>query len=190
MQQKHKIIGIGFHKTGLSSLKLALEILGYSTIKGQQAYKGLLSEQEAIQKLEEKAYRDIFSYIEPYQAIVDNPWNILFEEIDQHFSNSKFILTTRNEDNWLRSAKGYFRNRPNKAIRTWIYGYSAHHINDSIYLNRYRRHQTLVKKYFENREEDLLVMDIEAGDGWEKLCPFLNKPIINLPFPKQNKNLI
>ena len=190
MNQSSKIIGIGFHKTGLSSLKLALEILGYSVIKGQQAYVQHLSEEAVIQKINQKDYPDLLQWIEPYQATVDNPWNILFREIDQHFSGSKFILTLRDEESWLNSAKNYFQHRPNKAIRTWIYGHSSDQMNDSIYLDRYRRHHAAVQHYFKNRSNDLLVMDIETGDGWEKLCPFLDKPIIKLPFPKQNTNLM
>jgi hypothetical protein len=34
------------------------------------------------------------------------------------------------------------------------------------------RHDREVMEYFKNREEDLLVLDIAAGEGWEKLCPF------------------
>ena len=33
----------------------------------------------------------------------------------------------------------------------------------------------------------LLVMDIPAGDGWEKLCPFLGVPIPDAPFPHAYK---
>jgi hypothetical protein len=40
--------------------------------------------------------------------------------------------------------------------------------------------------YFENRKSKLLVMDITKGDGWDKLCNFLNKSIPNKPFPHKN----
>ena len=32
----------------------------------------------------------------------------------------------------------------------------------------------------------LLVMDIIAGDGWDKLCPFLGKPVPEAAFPHRN----
>ena len=33
----------------------------------------------------------------------------------------------------------------------------------------------------------LLIMDIPGGDGWEKLCPFINKPVPhNLTFPSRH----
>jgi len=44
-----------------------------------------------------------------------------------------------------------------------------------------------VFSYFKGRPKDLLVIDIPAGDGWEKLCPFLGVPIPNQSFPKKNQ---
>jgi hypothetical protein len=35
-----------------------------------------------------------------------------------------------------------------------------------------------VQEYFKDRPADLLVMNICAGEGWEKLCPFLNRDAI------------
>jgi hypothetical protein len=32
----------------------------------------------------------------------------------------------------------------------------------------------------------LLVMDICGGEGWEKLCPFLNQPTPEVAFPRRN----
>jgi 3'(2'), 5'-bisphosphate nucleotidase len=40
--------------------------------------------------------------------------------------------------------------------------------------------------YFKDRPQDLLVIDVTAGEGWEKLCPFLGKPTPDIPFPKAN----
>lgn len=43
-----------------------------------------------------------------------------------------------------------------------------------------------MRDYFAGRPEDLLIMDICAGDGWEKLCPFLGFEIPETPFPHLN----
>lgn len=32
----------------------------------------------------------------------------------------------------------------------------------------------------------ILVFDVFSGDGWEKLCNFLDRPIPNRPFPHKN----
>lgn len=47
----------------------------------------------------------------------------------------------------------------------------------------YDLHIKNVCEYFKNRPKDLLIMNIFEGDGWEKLCPFLDKPVPDVPFP-------
>ena len=53
-------------------------------------------------------------------------------------------------------------------------------------LDSKKLHYSERKKYFKNRPNDLLVMNICSGEGWEVLCPFLNKPIPNVSFSKEN----
>ena len=47
----------------------------------------------------------------------------------------------------------------------------------------YLDHLEDVKKYFKDRPEDLLIINIISDEGWEKLCPFLNKKIPKKLFP-------
>lgn len=72
----------------------------------------------------------------------------------------------------------------------------THRLHESLYggrtFDRYRfqesyiRHANAVWEYFRERRDDLLVLDICGGDGWERLCAFLQKPIPAEPFPRQN----
>lgn len=188
--QERKIIGIGFHKTGITSLKTALELLGYDTVKGRQVYnENTITYKESIFFLKKQNYSLLLDLLNPYEAIVDNPWNILFKEIDSKFPNSKFILTLREEKSWLSSAKKHFVPRPDTMIREWIYGVSAVADNESTFLERYKRHNQLVLDYFKDRPDDLLIVNWKDGDGWKELCSFLDKPVINLPFPQFNKSI-
>jgi len=190
MEMQGKIIAVGFQKTGLTSLYTALEILGKKVTTGRQSYKTFIKPKAIVEMLEKKDHGRLFSYLTQYDAVTDNPWNILFEELDQNFPGSKFIFTYRNEAAWLSSAKRYFRHRPDTAIRRWVYKVaSCKDITDEIYLERYRAHNTAVLRYFEGRS-DFLKLDVFSGEGWDKLCPFLDRPILNLPFPHSNKNLI
>jgi len=50
----------------------------------------------------------------------------------------------------------------------------------------YDRFVSAVLEHFRDRPGKLLVMNVTAGDGWEKLCPFLDTPIPDIPFPKAN----
>ncbi|MBU1849693.1 MAG: hypothetical protein KKH40_03100, partial [Nanoarchaeota archaeon] len=51
----------------------------------------------------------------------------------------------------------------------------------------YYQHHEDVLSYFKNRPQDLLVINVCAGDGWEKLCSFLKLPVPNKLFPHVNK---
>ena len=57
----------------------------------------------------------------------------------------------------------------------------------SYNYNPFEKKASDARGYFsKNRPNDLLVMNICDGEGWEVLCPFLNKPIPNVIFPKKN----
>jgi len=59
--------------------------------------------------------------------------------------------------------------------------------NEAVYLERYERHNREVLEYFRDRPDDFLMMDFAAGDGWDKLCPFLGEKKPRQPFPHANK---
>jgi hypothetical protein len=44
-------------------------------------------------------------------------------------------------------------------------------------------HEREVEAFFADAPQRLLVLDICAGEGWEKLCPFLGRPVPRQPFP-------
>jgi len=59
-------------------------------------------------------------------------------------------------------------------------------IDKEAWRTQFREHHENVFSYFNNRPKDLLVINITTGDGWGKLCPFLEKNIPNRPFPCEN----
>lgn len=121
-----------------------------------------------------------------FQALQDVPWAALYKELDDAYPNSKFILTERDEEEWLNSALKHFKDNYFD-LHKWLYGEGVMAGNEALYLERYRRHNKEVREYFKNRPEDFLVMNLKAGDGWETLCHFLKLPIPNKPFPYENK---
>lgn len=50
----------------------------------------------------------------------------------------------------------------------------------------YEKRNSDIIEFFSNTQ-NLLIMDLEKGDSWEKLCTFLNHDIPNEPFPHLNK---
>jgi|GEM_PF-753139 len=175
--KKQKVFCIGWHKTGTTTMGEALLILGYRVVGARlDMGKHLLENRLGI----------VLKEAEQFDAFQDMPWAALYKELDEKFPNSKFILTTRDEGKWLNSAYKHFGNSET-TLREWLYGISSLDGNENVYLERYRRHYTEVLEYFENRPQDLLVMSWEDGDGWGKLCAFLELPAPRRKFPHANK---
>lgn len=170
-----KIFCIGFHKTGTTSIGRALEILGYK-VTGPN----LVDDEE----ISVNALPFALNTVPYYDAFQDNPWPLLYKELDQNFENSIFILTIRDEKSWIKSALGQFSGSETP-MRRWIYGVGDPTGNEQIFIDRYNKHNAEVIEYFNGRE--LLVLNFFEGDGWYKLCNFLGKQIPDVDFPHLNK---
>ena len=116
-----KIFCLGLHKTGTSSLGRALEFLGYKNCYGATHLRRQIGESKLMQALFSKQYEPLIDFAENYDAFNDLPWSVLYEALDDHFPDSKFILTTREDDAWLVSAKRYFGDT-SSPFRLWMYG--------------------------------------------------------------------
>lgn len=174
-----KIFCIGFHKTGTTSLEVALRKLGYR-VKGSFGAK----DPDIASKVHALAY----AMVDEFDAFEDSPWPILYRELDQRFPGSKFILTRRPTANWIQSMVKDFATTESP-MRRWIYGDNAGCPagHEEIYVERYERHNREVVEYFSARPDDLLIIDLPNNDGWSRLCPFLGHPIPDEPFPHANK---
>ncbi len=175
-----KIIGVGFHKTGTTSLGEALVILGYRV-------KGVTP--KALIPILRGNYTKVLNIIEGYDALEDAPWFKLFKELDEYLPGSKFILTIREEESWFRSLSKH-AGQIRTAQREWIYGRGKGIPidNKENTIATYKNHNHEVLDYFKNRQSDLLVMDLSEGDQWTKLCEFLNQDIPDVPFPHKNNS--
>ena len=173
-----KVFCIGFHKTGTTSLAVALKLLGYR-VTGPNGAKD--------PNIEKTAFAMAYALVSKYDAFQDNPWPIIYKEMDVRYPNSKFILTLRNSDTWIKSQVSYFGFKETP-MRKWIYGVGCPKGNEDIYVKRFEDHNKEVHDYFSNRPQDLLVLDFSHGDGWELLCSFLDVDIPNIPFPHVNKS--
>jgi hypothetical protein len=121
-----------------------------------------------------------------FDALQDIPWAALYRELDERYPGSRFILTERDDASWLKSARRHFRDT-HVPLHEWLYGEGRLIGNEKLYVERYRQHNREVRDYFRDRPEDLLIMNLAAGDGWEALCQFLSQPAPSREFPHANK---
>jgi len=176
-KNESKVICIGMHKTGTTTLGLALLDLGYSVLGARTDITDLLVEGEM---------EEVLKITESYDALQDVPWAVLYKELDKKYPNSKFIITKRDENKWLQSVLNHFADTY-IPLHEWIYGVRIASGNEEVYVNRYKRHYEEVNEYFKNRPNDLLSISFKDGDGWKEICEFLGQEIPSKKFPFVNK---
>ena len=174
-----KVFCIGFQKTGTTSLGHALEILGYRVC----GPVGVTNPD-----IQTKALSWAVKRVPDFDAFQDNPWPLLYKEMDRLYPGSKFILTTRHPRSWIKSAKKYF-GYYESAAEVWIYdGIGTPIKNQKRFLQRYKEHNNDVRHYFKDRPNDFLEIDLGKGHGWGEICTFLGCAIPNRTFPFENKS--
>ena len=179
--RKGKIFGIGLSKTGTTSLARALEILGYRT----RDYLGVTRYTAGdLGSIDLEA-------IDNNDALTDTPIPSFYRELDDRYPGSRFILTVREETGWLKSCQKQFtqkladkQNQASNQVFMDLYGCTV--FDEEKFKAGYQRFVDGVKTYFKDRPQDLLILDVTGGDGWEQLCPFLGKEIPEVPFPRAN----
>jgi hypothetical protein len=189
-RRKKKVFCLGFHKTGTSSLSRALKTLGYRTIHGDSSaswHGG--DEGRSLIKMIEAGNVQLPTFA-LFDAFLDNPYFSIWKQLADQFPDARFILTLRNEQDWLESCLRYYRGRPVRPMRSWMF---ADHADPSrsdearaTWLNAFRQHNASIVDYFKNRP-NFLVMNIFSGDGWPELCEFLQEPVPRQGFPHVNK---
>jgi hypothetical protein len=176
---KRKVFCIGFHKTGTTTMRDALRILGYR-VTGPNGVR----DPDIAEKLEAM----VDALAEEYDAFQDNPWPLVYQRMDARYPGAKFILTVRDPDRWIASNAGHFQDAETP-MRKLIYGSAAGSPqgNEALYKARMLRHNEEVLAYFKARPDDLLVLDISKDGQWEAICHFLGEPVPGAPFPHANQ---
>jgi hypothetical protein len=195
-----RVIGAGLPRTGTTSLKVALEILGFGPCHHMiDVFKKPYRTLEFIRAYDGEKI-DFHKFMEGYRSTVDVPASDFYKEIHQAYPQAKIILTVRDSnEKWFES----FQNTIGLVATNNFYYFS-------IYLLRPLRLQKIMgrkmlkkwnKEYGpmrpaihdlynrrvinENKEDELLVYNVK--EGWPPLCKFLKVDIPqNIPFPKVN----
>lgn len=178
--KQSKVFCIGFQKTGTSSIREALRSLGYRV-------HGVFGRDMKLPDLRRRFVETGLQIAQDHDAVEDMPWPLMFRELDAAFPGSRFILSVRDTDRWYASIAGHFGANPYH-IQQLTYGDDAPAPvgHEARYRAVYDAHNDAVMTHFAERPGDLLVMRLEAGDGWGKLCRFLGEPMPEPPFIHTN----
>jgi glycosyltransferase involved in cell wall biosynthesis len=155
----NKILGIGLPGTGADLLSNALNGLGIKTI-------------HLPQNLE---------LINDVDGATDLPVTLAYRELDRIYPNSKFILTIRDIDDWLKSQEIQHQKVermgdgrvPDWVRELHIQCYGSWLFERELWRKAYQKHLQGVRDYFQGRERDLLIVDVCIREGMQELRSFL-----------------
>jgi Sulfotransferase domain len=186
------IIGAGLGRTGTSSLKVALQMLGVGQCYHMSEL--FLHPDHAdlwIRAAEGEVVWDrIFA---GYGATVDHPGCRFWRELMAYYPAAKVILTVRDPEKWFESTQetilspqmqGFVLSSPigpffQKVVLPQFDG----RVNDHDFLiETFKRHNAEVAATVP--KDKLLVF--EAAQGWEPLCAFLGVPVPSESYPRVN----
>lgn len=199
------VIGVGLGRTGTSSLKTALERLGFGPCHHM---KELIEHPELIpvwQRLAAGERPDWEEVFRGYRSTTDWPAVSFWRDLIRAYPEAKVILTVRDPERWYASVRNSIyrsaehpddpdvvaatRAMPHLAdqqalVRDLIWdGDFDGRFEDQAYATSvFEQHAAAVRE--EVPPERLLVLDVR--DGWAPLCDFLGVAVPDEPFPHEN----
>jgi hypothetical protein len=178
-----KVFGIGLNKTGTKTLGHCLKALGYN-------HKSF--DYSLLRQVKERNFDLLIKEVNLHDSFEDWPYPLCISRLDEEFSGSKFILTYRSSPEiWINSLEAHsLTTDPEKGMisRILAYGYPFPHCDRDYFIKFYLNHINQVRVYFQHRSEDYIEICWENGDGYDKICRFLGKPIPSLAVPHLNKS--
>jgi len=197
-----QIIGAGFGRTGTSSLKAALERLGFSKCHHMREVFPTRFQGEAWHALAHGGEADWEAIFDGYAAACDWPSSAYWEELYRHYPESKVILTQRDQERWYQSTVETIY-PISTGFPRWLLKLRSHlqtimamidaTIWQGLFDGKFEDKEYAIQVYRETAERvkrgvapnRLLVF--EAKEGWEPLCAFLGVPVPDGPYPHVNE---
>jgi hypothetical protein len=179
-----KVFGIGLNKTGTTTLGVCFRILGFDHMGCRP---------DLLVDLRKGRISRVFNEIDKHEAFEDWPYPLMYRALWARYGpDAKFVLTMRRSgETWLQSLKLHsLATAPDRHCRLLAYGHAYPFGAEREHLEFYERHLCEVRWFFRahNAEDRFCEICWETGDGWEKLCAFLNLPPPETAFPHENKS--
>ena len=188
-RNKRKVFCLSFAGTGGDDIRSALSFLGYKAFGWHKETTATL-----IANILDDDIPSVFKRVHERDAFVGFPWWLCYAELDKQFTNAKFILTLpADEPRWIQDAQQRVLNDlraqllSNDAGESMISSYLDMKSSDAVFATYYKSTVAAIRKHFRGRPDKLLEMRVSNGDGWEKLCPFIEAPIPDAAFPPDSK---
>ena len=178
------VFNIGLNRAGTTSLCTSLNMLGIPSLHyaNKDRSKSLTKIMEKNLKIGRKLLDPIDS---EFKGFTDFDGERFYKILFNQYPNSKYILTIRNKNDWVNSKVKHSKYR----YFTKDFKRLTYDENVDYFEQQYATVTNDIRQFFSDKPGMLLELDICAGDGWEKLCKFLNLSIPTVPFPYLNKSV-
>ncbi|MEP6647337.1 MAG: sulfotransferase family protein [Saprospiraceae bacterium] len=204
-----QVFGTGQGRTGTTSLKQALEHLGYG--KCYHMFELLNNPEQVIyfEKAERGEEVDWDNLFKGYHSACDFPVIRYYQDILKRYPDARVIHTIRDQESWFKSASNTIfwvtQPSPMRIFKMMIRLPFSPTLRKRLRVLKFNG--MMIRKVFgedlKNKEkiidvfnkyndeilrnipkEKMLIYDVK--DGWEPLCRFLGVPVPKIPFPKSN----
>lgn len=213
----NKVFGIGYNKTGTTSLETIFAMLGFKV--------PLQTEQEVriVRQLHLGNLRPLQEFVSAHDAFQDHPFaqGQTYVQVDALFPDSKFILTIRDPEAWFDSLtrfhrkiykvesladlnREFFEGNTRYLYKNYSFELARQRstvVRDGVLVEDWsllydrdyriaeynaRNHQ--IMRYFAQRPDDLLVIDLTVEKDTRRILEFLGIPEeFNFPIPHENR---
>ena len=195
-----EIIGAGFGRTGTSSVKIALEHLGFGPCHHMfevREHPHLLQHWEEVADGKPQNWDQVFA---GYRSQVDWPGARVWRQLAARYPDAKVILTVRDPDEWYESlsatiiplieGRGTYPDPFANALTTM----GQKLVNEQVFGGRWQDRAHAISVFNAHTAEvqrtiakdRLLTLDV--SDGWEPLCAFLGVGVPGISFPHLNSS--
>lgn len=187
-----KVVGTGLGRTGTKSMQTALAILGFGPCHHMvEVFQHAESMQQWIDAGEGRPDWD--AIFRDYNSAVDYPSAAYWRELTSYYPDARVLHTVRDPDGWFESvhatimAPQSIARRDGEDVPTRFFASVRRclpsQLDDrAMMTDHFRRHTEAVTAAIP--PERLLVY--QMGEGWERLCRFLEVPVPAVPFPSEN----
>lgn len=200
-----KVIGAGFGRTGTTSMKEALELLGYNKCHHMREVMLSRKQVEMFDRVSKNMEVDWDEVFEGFEAAVDWPAAARYQELMEKYPEARVILTARDPEAWYESTADTIYALSNcippiislliPRVRN-VMAMVQRLIWGGVFDGRFEEKQYAIDVYNKNVAEvianvpnDRLLVHY-ATEGWQPICEFLDKPIPAQPYPHSNESTV
>ncbi|KAJ7327843.1 P-loop containing nucleoside triphosphate hydrolase protein, partial [Mycena albidolilacea] len=207
-----EVLVLGFCRTGTASMRAALSVLGYGNAHHIGRVMANPAEMDSWNAAINAKFRDEGTPYGPkewdallgkFKAVADVPGILFASELIQAYPQAKVILTTRDPARWWISFRGtllVMLDTRSTALARWLdpSGFGKFvpfaRRNLEIFLGpldwidekwakcRYVEYNASIRALVPSER----LLEYEMGEGWGRLCRFLEKDVPEVPFPHKN----